>query len=91
MNLFSQRSFFRRNLVPASPGLKRRIPTFLRVYSQASPSTDLLLQWDLFNIPELETLDMMMGRLYKNENLARVQFYESYRTFLLNFLASKRN
>lgn len=33
---------------------------------------------------------MMMGRLYKNENLARVQSYEIYRTVLLNLLSSKR-
>jgi hypothetical protein len=30
-----------------------------------------------------------MTRLYKNENLARVQLYEIYRTALLSTLASK--
>lgn len=33
----------------------------------------------------------MMSRLYKNENLARVQFYEIYRSALLDTLASKRS
>jgi hypothetical protein len=33
----------------------------------------------------------MMTRLYKNENLARVQLYEIYRAALLSTLASKRS
>lgn len=76
----------------AGPGnalLKERIPPFLRVYSQASPSTDGLLQWHLFNLPELDSLCAMMTRLYKNENLARVQLYEIYRSALLSALAAK--
>lgn len=31
----------------------------------------------------------MMSRLYKNENLARVQLYELYRSALHSILASK--
>ena len=76
-------------LVPANPLLKRRIPSFLRVYSQASSSNDTLLQWQLFNLSELESFNSMMTRLYKNENLARVQLYEIYRTALHSILASK--
>ena len=81
----------RRNLVPAPSALKRRIPSFLRVYSRASPSNDVLLQWHLFHLSELEAFCAMMSRLYKNENLARVQFYEIYRSALLDTLASKRS
>ena len=69
--------------------LKQRIPSFLRVYSQAPTSNDSLLQWNLFNLSELEKLNTMMARLYKNENLARVQRHETYRTALLSSLASK--
>ncbi len=83
------REYAKKAIVPANPLLKRRIPSFLRVYSQASPSNDILLQWHLFNSPELESFCAMMTRLYKNENLARVQLYEMYRTALLSALASK--
>ncbi len=76
-------------IVPANPLLKRRVPSFLRVYSQASSSNDILLQWHLFNLPELESFNSMMSRLYKNENLARVQLYEIYRSALHSALASK--
>ncbi len=76
-------------LIPANPLLKRRIPSFLRVYSQASSSNDILLQWHLFNLSELESFVTMMTRLYKNENLARVQLYEIYRSALNSALASK--
>ncbi|CAF3121145.1 unnamed protein product [Rotaria socialis] len=93
-----QSNFIRRNrelakaaLVPANPSLKQRVPSFLRVYSQASSSNDILLQWELFNFSELDTFYTMMSRLYKNENLARVQLYEIYRTALLSVLASKKS
>ena len=76
-------------MVPANPHLKRRIPSFLRVYSQAPSSNDILLHWHLFNLPELESFNSMMTRLYKNENLARVQRYEIYRSALHSALALK--
>ena len=76
-------------IVPANPLLKRRIPSFLRVYSQASSSNDILLQWHLFSPSELESFDAMMKKLYKDENLVRVQRYENYRALLLSTLASK--
>lgn len=81
--------FVKKTIVPANPLLKRRIPSFLRVYSQAPSSNDILLQWHLFNISELESFNAMMSRLYKNENLARVQLYEIYRSALTSALASK--
>ncbi|CAF1287655.1 unnamed protein product [Rotaria sordida] len=77
--------------LPTNSLLKQRIPSFLRVYSQASPSNDILLQWDLFNLSELESFNIMMNRLYKNENLARVQLYEIYRTALISILTSKKS
>ncbi|CAM4739678.1 unnamed protein product [Rotaria magnacalcarata] len=93
-----QSNFIRRSrestkdaLVPANSSLKQRVPSFLRVYSQASSSNDTLLQWDLFNFSELETFHTMMSRLYKNENLAQVQLYEIYRSVLLSVLASKKS
>lgn len=85
------RAAAKETLVPPNSSLKQRIPPFLRVYSQASSSNDDLLQWTLFNISELETFYTMMSRLYKSENLARVQIYEMYRTQLLSVLASKKS
>jgi hypothetical protein len=79
----------KKTIVSTNPLLKRRIPSFLRVYSQASSSNDILLQWHLFNLSELESFSTMITRLYKNENLARVQLYETYRSALLSALASK--
>ncbi|UJR30220.1 hypothetical protein I4U23_017758 [Adineta vaga] len=84
-----QANFLKKILIPANPLLKQRIPSFLRVYSQASSYNDILLQWHLFHISELELFYAMMIRLYKNENLARVQLYEIYRTALLSALAEK--
>jgi len=79
----------KKTIVSTNPLLKRRIPSFLRVYSQASSSNDILLQWHLFNLSELESFSTMITRLYKNENLARVQLYETYRSALLSALTSK--
>lgn len=77
-------------IVPANPLLKRRIPSFLRVYSQASSSNDILLQWHLFSSSDLESFDGMMKKLYKDENLTRVQMYENYRALLLSTLGSRK-
>jgi hypothetical protein len=85
----STRESARRSIVPANPLLNRRIPSFLRVYSQASSSNDILLQWQLFSLSELESFDAMMTKLYKDENLTRVQSYENYRALLVSTLASK--
>ncbi|CAF4458725.1 unnamed protein product, partial [Adineta steineri] len=79
----------KKSLPSINPSLKRRIPSFLRVYSQASSSNDILLQWHLFNLSELESFYTMITRLYKNENLARVQLYEAYRAALIFAHTSK--
>jgi hypothetical protein len=90
LSLFeSHRESARRSIVPANPLLNRRIPSFLRVYSQASSSNDILLQWHLFSLSELESFDAMMTRLYKDENLSRIKFYEYYRALLYSTKASK--
>lgn len=85
----NNRESARKAIVPANPLLKRRIPSFLRVYSQASSSNDILLQWHLFSQSELESFDAMMKKLYKDENLVRVQLYENYRALLSSALTSK--
>jgi hypothetical protein len=85
----NNRESAKKRIVPANPVLKRRIPSFLRVYSQASSSNDILLQWQLFSLSELQSFDAMMTKLYKDENLARVKFYEMYRVLLTSILASK--
>ncbi len=86
---YFRRESVKQAIVPANPVLKRRIPSFLRVYSQASSSNDILLQWHLFSLSELESYDAMMKKLYKDENLTRVQIYENYRALLSSKLASK--
>ena len=63
----------------------------MRVYSQASSSNDILLQWHLFSLSELVSFDRMMTKLYKDENLARVQFYENYRALLVSTIVSKKS
>jgi hypothetical protein len=83
------RDLAKKPIVPANPVLKQRIPSFLRVYAQAAASNDILLQWHLFGLSELGSFDRMMTKLYKDENLTRVQSYENYRALLVSTLASK--
>jgi hypothetical protein len=86
--LKNTRESAKKAIVPANPLLKQQIPSFLRVYSQASSSNDILLQWHLFSLSELESFDGMMKKLYKDENLVRVQIYENYRALLSSKLTS---
>ena len=79
----------RNAIVPANPVLKKTIPLFLRVYSQATSSNDNSLKWNVFALLELESLEAMMTRLYRDENLSCVQSYETYRAALVAALASK--
>ncbi|CAF3709577.1 unnamed protein product [Rotaria sordida] len=103
-SLFSQRRFQQQSdftvnnresakkpIVPPNPLLKRPIPSFLHVYSQASSSNDILLQWHLFSLSELESFDAMMTKLYRDENFIRVQYYENYRGLLTSILESKKS
>ncbi|CAF0920850.1 unnamed protein product [Didymodactylos carnosus] len=78
-----------KTIVPANPLHNRPIPPFLRVYSQAPSSNDILLQWNLFSLHELESFDGMMTKLFKDENLARVQLYETFRSALAAELDQK--
>ncbi|CAF3431522.1 unnamed protein product, partial [Rotaria socialis] len=70
--------------------LKRPIPSFLQVYSQAASNKDMILQWNLFSLPELESFDTMMTKLYRDENFVRVQLFENYRALLTLILESKK-
>ncbi|CAF4184504.1 unnamed protein product [Rotaria sp. Silwood2] len=103
-NLLPQRRFQRQSdltvnnresakkpIVPPNPLLRRPIPSFLHVYSKASSSNDILLQWHLFSLSELESFDSMMTKLYRDENFVRVQFYENYRALLTSILESKKS
>ena len=85
----SHRDWAKKAIVPANPVLQRRIPSFLRSYAQASSSNDNPLQWHLFSASDLECYDAMMKKLYKDENLARVQIYENYRILLSSVLISE--
>jgi len=40
-------------------------------------------QWDLFHLPDLESYDAMLARIFKQELERIVSRYESYRTALL--------
>jgi hypothetical protein len=77
-------------IVSASPLLNRSMSSFLHVYSQAASSHDVLLHWSLFSSSELESFDVMLTRLYKDENLSRVQSYENYRMALSALLTTAR-
>ncbi|CAF1357154.1 unnamed protein product [Didymodactylos carnosus] len=79
-----------RTIVPANPLHARPIPTFLRVYSQAPSLNDILIQWTLFSLNELESFHGMMTKLFKDENLARVQLYETFRSALAIELEQKK-
>ncbi|UJR16293.1 hypothetical protein I4U23_003199 [Adineta vaga] len=77
-------------IVPPNPILSRRIPSFLVTYSQtASLPNDILPQWHLCSLYELESYNAMMTKLYKDENLTRVKLYETYRALLTSVLALK--
>lgn len=86
----NNRESARKSIVPPNPLLKRPIPSFLRVYSQASTSNDTF-QWHLFGSSELESFDAMMTKLYRDENFTRVQYYEDYRALLTSVLESKKS
>ncbi|CAF4955270.1 unnamed protein product [Rotaria sp. Silwood1] len=87
----NNRESAKKSIVPPNPLLKRPIPSFLHVYSQASSSNDILLQWNLFSLSELESFDAMMTKLYRDENFTRVQCYENYRAVLTSVLESKKS
>ncbi|CAF3535800.1 unnamed protein product [Adineta steineri] len=89
--IVNNREFAKKPIVPPNPFITKPIPQFLTVYSQASSSNDILLQWQLFSLSDLESFDAMMTRLYKDENLLRVKLYEMYRTLLTSALISKKS
>ncbi|XP_033217300.1 protein salvador homolog 1 isoform X2 [Belonocnema kinseyi] len=70
-------------LVPANPYLNEEIPLWLRVYSKASVALDRKLRWELFRLPELDSYNAMLTRLYKKELENIVMRYEAYRSALL--------
>lgn len=70
-------------LVPASPYLNEEIPQWLYVYSKAPPEHDHKLRWELFRMPQLDFLQAMLNRLYKQELEESVMSYEVYRQALL--------
>ncbi|CAF1950524.1 unnamed protein product [Rotaria magnacalcarata] len=86
----SNRESAKQPIVPPNPLLKRPIPSFLQVYSQATASKDIILQWNLFSLSELESFDAMMTKLYRDENFVRVQLFENYRALLTLILESKK-
>ncbi|CAM2698788.1 unnamed protein product [Rotaria socialis] len=86
----SNRESAKQPIVPPNPLLKRPIPSFLQVYSQAASNKDMILQWNLFSLPELESFDTMMTKLYRDENFVRVQLFENYRALLTLILESKK-
>ncbi|XP_064101379.1 protein salvador homolog 1-like isoform X1 [Macrobrachium nipponense] len=70
------------SLMPASPYLHEEIPYWLHVYSQASPEHDHKLRWELFRLPELDSYQAMLNRLFKQELHGIVMSYEMYRIAL---------
>lgn len=69
-------------LMPTSPYMHEEIPYWLRVYSQASPDHDHKLRWELFRLPELDSYQAMLNKLFKHELHGIVMSYEMYRLHL---------
>ena len=87
---FSKRELIKTPIVPPNPILARRIPSFLKTYSQGpSSSNDIPPQWQLCSLYDLQSYEGMMTKLYKDENLSRVKLYETYRALLVSVLAMK--
>uniref|UniRef100_T1INJ9 Uncharacterized protein n=1 Tax=Strigamia maritima TaxID=126957 RepID=T1INJ9_STRMM len=70
-------------LVPPNPYLNEEIPHWLTVYSKARQGIDHKLKWELFRLPELESFQAMLQRLYKQELEDIVMSYEGYRLGLM--------
>uniref|UniRef100_T1JJ13 Protein salvador homolog 1 n=1 Tax=Strigamia maritima TaxID=126957 RepID=T1JJ13_STRMM len=70
-------------LVPPNPYLNEEIPHWLAVYSKAHQGSDHKLKWELFRLPELESFQAMLQRLYKQELEDIVMSYEGYRLGLM--------
>lgn len=84
--LNSSHSEFRQQnvLVPANPYLSTVIPDWLCVYYKASHEHDHKLKWDLFPLPELDSYDCMLTRLFKLELEEIVMRYERERAAIVN-------
>ncbi|KAI6172927.1 WW domain protein [Aphelenchoides besseyi] len=55
------------------------VPDWLRMYGEAPPQTDHLLNWDLFKLSDLKNFDEMLRKLYKQEVINTVSKYEHAR------------
>lgn len=53
----------------------------------ANSSADHKLKWDMFKLSELECFDSMMFRMFKQEMEALITRHETYRYFVMNFIA----
>ncbi|KAI6230653.1 WW domain-containing protein [Aphelenchoides fujianensis] len=59
--------------------ITEEVPDWLRMYGEAPPQTDHLLNWDLFKLPQLKSFDSMLRKLYKQEVINTVSKYERAR------------
>lgn len=78
-------------LVPANPYLQTKIPHWLFVYYNASSALDHKLKWELFRLPDLESYDAMLARIFRQELERIVSRYESYRTALLREIDRRKS
>jgi len=78
-------------LVPANPYLQTKIPHWLFVYYKAASAHDNKLKWELFCLPDLESYDAMLARIFKQELERIVSRYESYRTALLREMERRKS
>ncbi|ELU04529.1 hypothetical protein CAPTEDRAFT_44436, partial [Capitella teleta] len=79
----TQQPTFHNVLVPANPYLTTEIPPWLHVYYKAAPEHDQRLKWELFRLPDLESFDAMLTRLFKQELEQIVMGYEHFRAALI--------
>ncbi|KAI6192207.1 hypothetical protein M3Y97_00312200 [Aphelenchoides bicaudatus] len=55
------------------------VPDWLKLYGEAPPQSDHLLNWGLFKLNQLQQFDVMLRKLYKQEVLNTVSKYEKAR------------
>ncbi|XP_015781830.1 membrane-associated guanylate kinase, WW and PDZ domain-containing protein 1 [Tetranychus urticae] len=65
--------------VPANPYLTEEIPKWLFFYSRAPLELDHLLEFELFNLQELQGFEAMINLLYRQELEEIVMAFEAYR------------
>ena len=66
-------------LVPANPYLLEIVPEWLEIYAKSSSEKDHIIKWDMFQLHQLDSINGMLTKLFKQECHMIVIKYESVR------------